>query len=163
MAHSTRRWAVPRWAIPRWAIVGGAALGLAACQAPPPDQNAALLTTLQPANTCSASLPTFGRFPGGPDPTFDTYLPPHGRIAMANTGGWCTIHFTFAVRGQIPVIAPLAVARPPAHGQVEVGAVGQAMRIAYRPAPDFAGTDGFTVHMGGPEPWTIPVRVSVTR
>ncbi len=140
----------------------GALLALGGCAAPVA-QNAALLTTLTPARPCTASLPVFGRFPGGPDPTFDTVLMPHGRIRTANDGGWCAIRFTFAVRGQIPVIAPLSVARPPAHGQVVVGSVGQQMRIAYKPAPGFAGADRFAVWMGGPEPWRIPVRVTVAR
>lgn len=139
-----------------------AVLALAACAAPPP-QNAALLATLRPAKSCAASLPTFGRFPGGPDPTFDTYLPPHGTIRVQNDHRWCAIRFGYAVRGQIPVIAPLALGTPPAHGQVALGTLGGQMRIAYRPARGYAGPDRFTVRMGGPEPWVIPVHVQVTR
>ncbi|MDE2005223.1 MAG: hypothetical protein KGI51_01550 [Rhodospirillales bacterium] len=139
-----------------------ALLALGACAAPPP-QNAAMLATLRPAKHCAASLPTFGRFPGGPDATFDTYLPPAGKIRTDNDSGWCEIRFTFAVRGRIPVIAPLALAEPPAHGTVALGNLDGTMRIAYRPAAGYAGADAFAVRMGGPEPWTIPVAVQVTR
>lgn len=148
----------------RWTALGAVACGLAACQPPPsPNQNAALLTSLPQARDCTASLPTFGRFPTGGGTGSDAYMPPEGQIAMRNDGDWCTIHFTFAVRGQIPVVVPLRVKRSPAHGQVEVGSVGQEMRIAYRPAPGFVGTDPFMVYMAGPEPWNIPVQVTVTR
>ena len=138
-----------------------AALALAACAAVP-EQNAALLSTLHKATPCEASLPTFGRFPGGRDATFDTYLPPHGTIRTGNDGGWCAIRFSYAVRGQIPVIAPLDLGTPPEHGQVALGTLNGRMRIAYRPAPGYAGPDRFTVRMGGPEPWIIPVHVVVT-
>ena len=144
----------------RFALTAGLALALSGCAATPP-QNAARLAALRPAQACHASLPTFGRFPGGRGMTFEIVMPPHGRIAMDNTGGWCAIRFHFAVRGQIPVIAPLHLARAPAHGRVVVGNLDGAMRIAYRPAPGFSGRDRFSVRMGGPEPWTIPVRVRV--
>jgi len=147
----------------RWAVLGTASLALSACAFVPPNQNAAVLTALHPARACSASLPTFGRFPTGAGAGSDAYVPPDAQIAMGNDGGWCMIHFDFAVRGEIPVIAPLRVTRPPAHGEAEVGSVGRSMRIAYRPAPGFAGTDRFTVYMAGPEPWDIPVHVTVTR
>ncbi|MGH7043542.1 MAG: hypothetical protein ACREFY_15645 [Acetobacteraceae bacterium] len=146
-----------------WAVLGVAALGLAGCAEAPPNQNAARLTALHPAQACTASLPTFGRFPGGRSFLDEIYLPPDARIAMANDGGWCTVRFTYAVRGEIPVVALLHVARPPAHGRAAVGSVGPSMRIAYRPVPGFAGTDAFTVHMAGPEPWNIPVYVTVIR
>ncbi len=146
-----------------WAVLGAASLALSACAFEPLNQNAAELMALHPARACSADLPTFGRFPTGGGTGSDAYLPPDGQIAMGNDGGWCMIHFDFAVRGQIPVIAPLRVSRPPAHGEAEVGSVGHSMRIAYRPAPGFAGTDRFTVYMAGPEPWDIPVHVTVTR
>ena len=119
---------------------------------------------LQPAHTCTASLPLFGRFPGGPGATFDTYIPPQGRIAMANEGGWCVISFTHSFRGRPQeILAPLRVLQPPAHGEVVVGATGGAMRIAYRPAPGYVGPDRFTVRMAAPETWDIPVQVTVTR
>jgi hypothetical protein len=154
---------MPRTA-PRWAVLAGVTLGLAACQAPAPNQNAALLKTLHPAEGCSADLPTFGRFARGSGPPPEMYLPPDGRIAMVNDGGWCTINFTYAMyEGLQPIVAPLRVRRPPAHGEVEVGSVGPSMRIAYRPKPGFAGPDDFSVHMGGPQPWNIPVQVMVIR
>ena len=159
-----------RWRRPvrREFSAAAAALTLAAalsgCQAPPPEQNAAALSALSPAHGCTASLPTFGRFPGGPDATFDTYLPPDGRIAMANDGGWCTIAFTHNWRGgTLELVSPLSVRVPPAHGEAMVGSVGTTMRIAYRPAPGYVGPDRFSVHMAGPDPWNIPVRVVVTR
>ena len=145
----------------RFALIAGLALGLSGCAATPP-QNAARLAAQPMAKACHASLPTFGRFPGGHSMNFDIVMPPHGRIAMDNDGRWCAIRFHFAVRGQIPVIAPLHLARAPAHGRVVLGNLDGAMRIAYRPAPGFAGRDRFVVRMGGPEPWVIPVRVRVT-
>ena len=149
--------------VPGWAVLAGATLGLAACQTPPPNQNAALLTGLHPAADCVASLPVFGRFARGSGPPGELYLPPDGRIAMANDGGWCTIDFTHSMyEGLLPIVAPLHVRRPPAHGEAMVGSVGPSMRIAYRPAPGFTGSDGFSVRMGGPQPWNIPVEVLVT-
>jgi len=145
-----------------WAALAGLTFGLAACQTPPPNQNAARLIALHPAARCTASLPWFGRYPAGDEQVPEIYRAPDGRIAMDNDGGWCTIDFTYSIyAGLLPVVAPLRVARPPAHGAAEVGSVGPAMRIAYRPAPGFAGQDDFAVHMGGPEPWTIPVHVTV--
>jgi hypothetical protein len=145
---------------PGFVLTAGLTLAVAGCAATPP-QNAARLAALPPARVCHARLPTFGRFPGGHSMAFDIVMPPHGRIAMDNDGGWCAIRFHFAVRGQIPVIARLHLVRPPAHGRVVLGTLRGAMRIAYRPAPGFTGRDRFAVRMGGPEPWVIPVRVRV--
>ena len=147
-----------------WVACVGLTLGLAACQTPPLNQNAAALTALRPAATCAATLPWFGRYPTGNWRVPDIYEPPDGRMTMANDGGWCTAAFTYSMyAGRLPIVAPLRVARPPAHGEAVVGSVGPSMRIAYRPAPGFAGTDAFTVSMAGPEPWTIPVHVLVIR
>jgi hypothetical protein len=147
---------------PRWVLFAAATLALSACQNPPPEQNAALLSGLHPAAACAASLPPFGRFVAGDIPGGTIYIPPDARITMANDGGWCTISFNFAVAGEIPVVPPLRVTRPPEHGEAAVGSVGQDLRIAYRPTPGFVGADHFVVHMAGPEPWRIPVQVAVT-
>jgi hypothetical protein len=141
--------------------MAAATLGLAACQAPPLDQNAAALTALPVARTCDASLPSFGRFPTGGGVGTDIFLPPDAHIAMANDGGWCTIDFTHSEGWSPPTVSPLSVRQAPEHGQAEVGSVGTGMRIAYRPEPGFIGADDFTVHLAGPKPWNIPVQVSV--
>ena len=164
MAPPPRRRLSWRRSLPGAAAPLALAAALSGCQAPPPEQNAAALSALSPAHACTASLPTFGRFPGGPNATFDTYLPPDGRIAMTNDGGWCTIAFTHNWRGgTLELVSPLSVRVPPAHGQAMVGTIGTTMRIAYRPAPGYVGPDRFTVFMAGPEPWNIPVQVNVRR
>jgi hypothetical protein len=141
--------------------VVGIGLIAGACQAPPaPDQNRAELEGLRPAHECSASLPTFGRFPGGRREV--TYIPPDGSIQMANDGGWCWIQ-TQAIWERQLYTAEIHLTEPPANGTAVVGSVDGQMRIAYRPAPNYVGPDAFHVALGGPTPWDIPVRVAVTR
>jgi hypothetical protein len=141
------------------AVVLGAGLTAASCQAPPqPEQNRAALEGLRPAHDCSATLPTFGRFPAGRREV--VYIPPDGSISLGNDGGWCWIQ-TEAVWERQLYTAPLEVTQPPAHGSAVVGSYGGKFRIAYRPAPGYAGPDAFHVALGGPTPWDIPVRVLV--
>jgi hypothetical protein len=142
-------------------VMVGAGLMAGACQPPPqPDQNRAELEGLRPAHDCSATLPTFGRFPGGPREVI--YIPPNGSISMANDGGWCWIQ-TEAIWERQLYTAPLQVTQPPTHGSVVVGSFGGQFRIAYQPAPRYLGSDAFHVELGGPTPWDIPVRVSVAQ
>lgn len=151
----------------RFPILPGALLvSLAACQAAPPSAAQAAATArlaaLPAAQACHAALPVFGRFPTGVHSVgLDIYLPPDGRITMDNDGGWCAIRFSHLLRGAIPVIGRLRLLHPPRHGAVQLGTLDGKMVIAYRPAQGFAGPDRFTVRMGGPQPWTIPVQVQV--
>ena len=141
-------------------IAAGVGLLLGGCQAvSQPEQNRAELEGLRPARDCSASLPVFGRFPGG-GPREVTYLPPNGSIVVGNDGGWCTIQAEAQWERQV-YTADLQVTQPPAHGGVVVGSVNGKLRIAYRPAPNYVGPDGFRVALGGPTPWDIPVSVAV--
>ncbi|MDR3538231.1 MAG: hypothetical protein P4L71_17180 [Acetobacteraceae bacterium] len=134
--------------------------GLAGCQAPPgPGQDFAALQALPASRACVGSLPPFGRWIYALDDGVFVALP-HGTIVMGDDGGWCQIRFQH-YWGQKPLQAPLAVLTPPAHGEAMVGSVGLSLRIAYKPAPGFTGTDHFTVHLTAPEPWDIPVAVTV--
>ena len=144
-------------------LAAGGVLALAAgCDFPPPPQQstAAELQALTPAKTCQASLPVFGRFfyPGDVPP--GTYIPPQGTIRMNNDGGWCMLHNVFVFRDVITV-GTLSLVKPPAHGEVRTGTVGDELRIAYRPQPGFTGADPFVVHLDAPQPWDIPVSVFV--
>ena len=132
------------------------------CQFPPPPQASteAELRSLGFSKLCQPNLPVFGRFYYPGDIWPGDYLPPHGSILMSNDGGWCQIGHVFTYRQAVSV-GTLSVATPPIHGQVRTGAVGPQLRIAYRPAPGFTGTDGFVVHLNTPEPWDIPVQVTV--
>jgi hypothetical protein len=141
----------------------GALWTLLGCQGPPgPGQDAAALQALPVASACQASLPHFGRDQYARERTANYYAPPEASIVTNNDGGWCQIHFQFYWARQ-PIQAPLAVTTPPMHGDAMVGSVGDSLRIAYRPAPGFTGQDRFVVHLTAPEPWDIPVPVTVTR
>jgi hypothetical protein len=134
---------------------------LAGCEEPVgPGQNYAQLQALPTSRACVSSLPPFGYWRYGWDSFDQYYVPPNGTILMGDDGGWCQIQFQHFFAGR-PAQYPLAVKTPPAHGEVLVGSVGTSLRIAYRPAPGFAGTDDFTVHMTAPNPWDIPVHVIV--
>lgn len=134
---------------------------LGACQAPPgPGQNAAALGALPPAHVCQASLPPFGHWQYARDDAV-FYAAAKATIAMANDGGWCQIAFEHDWGGR-PAQEPLTVTTPPAHGEAIVGSVGVSLRIAYRPAAGFVGSDAFIVHLTAPDPWDIPVTVTVS-
>ena len=146
-------------------LLGALPLLAAGCQpSPGPGQNAAQLQALPQAKVCEASLPPFGRwyYAGSGRGIGGEYIPPDGSIRMDNDGGWCVIAFThYWGHLQQPIQAPLAVSRPPAHGQVIAGSIGTSLRIAYRPDPGFTGTDAFHVRMDAVERWDIPVQVIV--
>jgi hypothetical protein len=128
----------------------------------PQDWNVAALSSLRPAQSCEASLPFFGHWHYiGEKDVPPGYMPPDGRIRMGNDGGWCTLSNQFTWE-YIPMTPLMTVAQPPQHGEVVLGATTGALRIAYRPAPGYAGADGFQVHLDAPSPETIPVRVTVT-
>lgn len=134
----------------------------AGCDIPPPPQQstAAEMQALAPSKLCEPNLPVFGRFffPGDVPP--GTYIPPQGNIRMNNDGNWCQISHVFVFR-QVEEVGTMTLAKTPAHGEVRTGAVGKQLRIAYRPAPGFIGTDDFVVHLAVSQPWDIPVRVIV--
>lgn len=137
-------------------------LALAGCQAQPgPGQNVAALQALPTSRACVASLPPFGHWSYARDDGV-FYAPPDANIVVGDDGGWCQIRFEHTWNNLV-IQAPLAVTAPPAHGEALVGSIGTSMRIAYKPAPAFAGTDTFTVHMASPNPWDIPVHVTVVR
>ena len=145
----------------RMAIAIGAGLAAASCQLPPqPQQNRAELERLQAARDCSATLPWFGWVYGGPRELH--YQPADGRIAMRNDGGWCWVSTELTWERQV-ITPEMRVTQPPEHGSVIVGSVNAQIRIAYRPAPDYAGADSFQVRYGGPTPDNVPVRVTVVR
>ncbi len=140
------------------ALVG--LLGLAGCQEPPgPGQNFAVLQAQPASPACVGSLPPFGRWHYAAERVV-YYFPPHATITVGDDGGWCQIAFEH-YWGDHPIQAPLAVVAPPAHGEAMVGSIGLSLRIAYKPAPGFTGSDRFTVHLTAPEPWDIPVAVTV--
>lgn len=135
-------------------------LAVTACsQQPGPGQNVAVLSSLPEARVCQPNLPPFGYVQYARD-EFPWDAPPNGSIAMANDGAWCQIRFHHAWINLL-VQGPLSVEQPPAHGEVIVGSIGYSLRIAYRPAPGFAGSDHFVVRLHGPDPWDIPVAVTV--
>jgi hypothetical protein len=139
-----------------------ALLVLSGCEKPlGPGQDAAALAALPTSRACVPDLPPFGRWKY-PGERFTTYSPAGGTMIVGDDGGWCQIQFDFAW-GDQPLQAPLRVIQPPEHGQVMVGSVGLSLRIAYKPAPDFAGADSFTVHLTAPDPWDIPVHITVVR
>jgi hypothetical protein len=144
-------------------VVGVAVLlALSGCQTPTgPGQDAAALQALPGSRACVADLPPFGYWKYARDEPASTALP-DATIIAGDDGGWCQIRFQHWW-GQQPIQAPLALRTEPAHGEALVGSVGTSLRIAYKAAPGFAGSDMFTVHLGGPEPWDIPVHVTVVR
>ena len=143
-------------------VLGATAWLAAGCDFPPPPQQstAAEMQALASSSLCEPNLPVFGRFffPGDVPP--GTYIPPQGNIRMNNDGGWCQISHIFVFR-EVEEVGTMTLATPPAHGEVRSGNVGKQLRIAYRPAPGFAGIDDFVVHLATPQPWDIPIRVIV--
>jgi hypothetical protein len=143
-------------------LAAAALLGLVGCEPPiGPGQNAAALAALNTSRACVAALPPFGYF-HYPGDRLEFYAAPAGTILMGDDGGWCQIRFRH-FWGDRPIQAPLAVTTPPAHGDTLVGSIGVDLRIGYRPAPGFAGEDAFVVHLTAPQPFDIPVRVTVVR
>jgi hypothetical protein len=145
-------------------VLAVGAVLLAGCAVQQPqDWNVAALSSLRPAQSCQASLPFFGHWHYiGEEAVPPGYMPPDGRIRMDNDGGWCTLSNRFTWE-YIPMTPLMTMAQPPQHGDVVLGATGGSLRIAYRPAPGYAGPDSFQVHLDAPSPETIPVQVVVTR
>ncbi len=151
-----------REVLSRLALLMLAVAPLAGCEKPlGAGQDAAALQALPTSRACVADLPPFGRWKY-PGERFTTYSPADGSMIVGGDGGWCQIKFDFAW-GDLPLQAPLRVTHPPEHGEVMVGSVGLSLRIAYKPAQGFAGADSFTVHLAAPDPWDIPVHVTVVR
>ena len=142
------------------ALGGGVVLALAGCAPEGPGQNAAELQALPASRACVSNLPPFGYWRYAAERFNQYYVPPNGTITVGDDGGWCQIQFQHFV-GDAPARFPLAVKDPPAHGEAMAGSIGTSLRIAYRPTPGFVGQDAFTVHMIGPQPWDIPVHVTV--
>ena len=132
----------------------------AACAPGGRDRNAEAVSGLPPAAVCEASLPFFGfsRYPGERIPQFTA---PDGRIAMANDGGWCAIAYQVLTPAGHFATADARVSAPPAHGEARIGTVDGLLRIAYRPAPGYAGADAFAVRLDGPIGYEVPVDVRV--
>lgn len=135
-------------------------LGLALLGCAQPEQNAAELSRLNYTTTCDARLPFFGYYRYSRD-EMPQYVEPDARIAMANDGGWCAIHYQALMPNGGYTVARAEVAQPPVHGSAMVGTLDGKLRIAYRPEKSFVGNDGFEVRLLGPIPYTVPVRVTV--
>jgi hypothetical protein len=105
-------------------------------------QSAADVTSLPNAKTCSAHINKFGYY--------NDRTPGQGTIQMTNDGGWCWIEMAFTSRNTYYVPA-MTISQPPRNGTALTGGVdtsgGKRVRLAYRPAPGFTGSDSFTVHM----------------
>ncbi len=137
------------------AIVGVVLVGCA-----PVRQDDAELSRLNYSTQCDARLPFFGYYRYTRD-EMTQYVAPDGRIAMANDGSWCAIHYqALSINGGFTVTQS-EVSVPPAHGSALVGTVDGLLRIAYRPNTSFTGNDNFEVRLTSPFPYTVPVRVSV--
>ena len=147
----------------RFLFTMAAVLPMAACQIDRgPGQNESALLALTPSRACVSDLPFFGHYQllDGGDGLGVIYAPAQGSISMSNDGGWCAIRHAYYFNTSL--IAPeLRVSVAPTHGEVLVGSVGRMLRIAYRPTRGYVGPDGFELRMGGPDPFTIPVRVAV--
>lgn len=145
-----------------WHIGAMAALLAAGCNFPPPPQQstAAELQALTPSRVCLPDLPVFGRFLYPGDVRYGSYIPPNGKITVSSDDGWCQISHIFTFQNSVTV-GTLSLATPPLHGEVRTGVVGEQLRIAYRPVAGFTGTDHFIVHLDTPQPWDIPIAVSV--
>ena len=151
-------------AVAALAVAGAVAGTVAGCQAERgPGQNEAVLVALAPSRACQANLPFFGhyQYPDGRFGMGTQYAPAQGDIAMSNDGGWCAIRHEYYFY-QTRITPELRVTVPPAHGEAIVGSVAGVLRIVYRPAAGFTGADSFELRLGGPDPFTIPVRVSVS-
>jgi hypothetical protein len=141
--------------------LGAIAIAVAGCQPQTPDRNAAALVNLQPAQYCDATLPFFGHYRHiGRRNSGPLFQPADGRITMRNDGGWCSIQHKFAYEGLV-LTAPMTLTVPPRHGEVVLGSLQEELRLAYRPAPGYAGPDAFEARLDSPVPETIPVRVTV--
>jgi len=124
----------------------------AALQAGPSSEAAAL----PQAAGCTASLPPFGG-------RGFYYEAPRGTISLSNDGGWCWLTVSYH-RDSDTVVPSGQLGTPPNHGSVQIGPADGVLRVAYQPAPGFAGRDFFRVLVSGPgEQNTIPVYVTVTK
>jgi hypothetical protein len=65
-------------------------------------------------------------------------------IRMRSDGGWCWIDILATTEG-LRYTPKYRVAQAPAHGELVMGEVDKKARIAYRPAPGFAGVDTYTL------------------
>lgn len=124
----------------------------------PPNNTGELVSSipmagLTAASDCKAALPTFGDM-------FGNYVAPQGTLNLTNDGGWCSLQFTQTLR-QIYVVPDVRLIAPPSHGEVVARKMPDRIAVAYRPAPEFVGTDHFAVRTDGPLPHTIPVDVTV--
>ena len=82
-------------------------------------------------------------------------------MQVGNSGGWCAISVSqpgSKESGPVPYKSGLLTGRP-SHGKVYIHTVGDATRIDYTPAPDYAGPDNFTVSL---IPGSAVLRVDVT-
>jgi len=112
-------------------VTSAACLSLAGCtQAPqtPPE--------LPTAKLCSFQSSGFA-YAGGPSPRPDT-------ISMNNDGGWCG-HLNVSTHGSLVFGEQMHLVQPPRHGQVSITVLQNGTQILYRPSPNFAGSDSFSV------------------
>lgn len=145
----------------RWLPLAMVPLVTACAALAPVEQNAAELRALTPAAYCETQLPFFGYYRYSRDELLQ-YQAPDGRITTGNDGGWCVITYQALMPNGGYTIASGDVLTPPAHGQAMLGSLGGLLRIAYRPAPGFAGGDHFVVRLRNPLPYDVPVTVTVT-
>ena len=72
-------------------------------------------------------------------------------MIMKNDGQWCWVNSTYT-RNNIHMSGhdvTLSQSNTPKHGQVLIGDMPNfGVRVAYKPASGFVGTDNFTVHYG---------------
>lgn len=79
-------------------------------------------------------------------------------ITIGNDGGWCAIRV--AQEGPKPFdFGLVARADRPAHGRLNVHAVGDYTRLTYTPDPGYVGPDAFLVEL---RPGAAKVKVAVT-
>lgn len=92
---------------------------------------------------------------GRPDQT------PVATIDMNNDGGWCWMTSTESQWGR--VYGPwLSVLRQPEYGALRIDVTDANTRVAYRPNPGFAGTDGFKTRSQELN-YEVEYRVTVTK
>jgi hypothetical protein len=110
--------------------------------------------TLAQSTKCAKTLPQFGGHG-------KSYTAAAGSIYMTNDG-WCWITIRFRANKE-PYIPPVSVTSPPAHGTVQIDTVDQRVRIAYRPAAGFVGSDDFEVRATLPDnTFPIPIHTTVS-